>query len=178
MTYSTGQWQPGGRPELAGISRVPDGMLDPRPNAGSPALGTQPIAPPAGYEQVSYIGAFSNSDNWAAGWTALSTYGYFGDLVTTGVGYVAQADGYSLKSYPNPNALGYVRLDVSMPNSESADLNIYDMNGRLVKNVFSGTLVSGAHSITAQVSDLNRGIYLIHFKSNSIDLTQKLILVH
>ncbi|MEZ4896798.1 MAG: hypothetical protein R2806_08185 [Saprospiraceae bacterium] len=68
-------------PELAGISRVPDGMLDPRPNAGSPALGAA-VAAPEGYEQVSYIGAFSNSDNWAAGWTALSTYGYFGDLVT------------------------------------------------------------------------------------------------
>jgi hypothetical protein len=61
-------------PMIGGISYANDGVLDPRPQAGSPAyddvLGGAPMA-------VTYRGAFSGpGDNWADGWTALSTLGY------------------------------------------------------------------------------------------------------
>ncbi len=61
-------------PFLGGVSYTNDGVLDPRPQAGSPVyqdvLAGAPMA-------VNYRGAFSGpSDNWADGWTALSQYGY------------------------------------------------------------------------------------------------------
>ncbi len=72
-------------PKLGGISRDPNGGLDPRLDMGSPALvgaavpGTNEdgtlIKPP-------FRGAFGNEVNWADGWTALADKGYFGDLVT------------------------------------------------------------------------------------------------
>ena len=69
-------------PNIAGISRIPDGQLDPRLNDGSPglSLGATPTDP--FFDAVSYHGAFDNEDNWALGWTALDEKGFFGNLVT------------------------------------------------------------------------------------------------
>ena len=64
-------------PQLRAISYTNNRTLDPRPAAGSPALsGTVQTLSGAGLTQVSYKGAFSDS-NWAAGWTKLWTDGYF-----------------------------------------------------------------------------------------------------
>jgi len=59
-------------PMLRGISRAPNGGLDPRPMPGSPALTTLRVAPSDGfYCDAPYKGAF-DSVNWATDWTALS----------------------------------------------------------------------------------------------------------
>jgi hypothetical protein len=61
-------------PMLAGISRSNDGMLDPRPKAGSPALSTSRTPPADGfYTPAAYKGAF-NKANWAT-WTFLAKAG-------------------------------------------------------------------------------------------------------
>ncbi|MEL7118835.1 MAG: T9SS C-terminal target domain-containing protein, partial [Bacteroidota bacterium] len=72
-------------PTLAGISWDRDGGLDPRLDAGSPALTGAAI--PSSNEDGTLIkppfrGAFGNQLNWADGWTALADNGYFGDLAT------------------------------------------------------------------------------------------------
>jgi len=72
-------------PMLRGISREPNGQLDPRLGAGSPAWGgvsdelksAAEIYPDL--EKVTYRGAFG-SNNWATSWSALDQMGYFGDL--------------------------------------------------------------------------------------------------
>ncbi len=62
-------------PLLGGISRVFGNGLDPRPQAGSPALVATRTPPTDGfYVPVAYKGAFG-ANNWAADWTALSEYG-------------------------------------------------------------------------------------------------------
>lgn len=59
---------------LGPISYNPDGVLDPRPRAGSPVFNNVLAGAPMA---VNYRGAFSGpSDNWADGWTAVSQYGY------------------------------------------------------------------------------------------------------
>ncbi len=66
-------------PRLTSISRTNFGaFLDPRPQAGSPALSDYATTP-AGLTQVSQQGAFgSGRGNWASDWTALSEYGIVG----------------------------------------------------------------------------------------------------
>jgi hypothetical protein len=65
---------------LGGISYEPDGLLDPRPQPGSPVY--ENVLPGAPIE-VNYRGAFSGpEDNWADGWTALSQYGYLKPATT------------------------------------------------------------------------------------------------
>ena len=71
-------------PMLGGISRTATGGLDPRLNAGSPALGGADLLSDPYFDPVPYKGAFGNSDNWASSWTALGEYGFFGDLATQG----------------------------------------------------------------------------------------------
>jgi len=64
-------------PMLTSISRgnTPPYQLDPRPQAGSPALSSPRTPPNNGfYTPVAYKGAFKDL-NWASGWTALSEYG-------------------------------------------------------------------------------------------------------
>ncbi|MFT6000193.1 MAG: hypothetical protein ACI81P_002654, partial [Neolewinella sp.] len=67
---------------IAGISRTDDGGLDPRLNATSGILAGATPSDDDYFDGVSYRGAFGNSENWLQGWTALSEYGYLGDLVT------------------------------------------------------------------------------------------------
>lgn len=67
---------------IAGISRMPDGGLDPRISAEGAALdGGVPNTDDEFFSLVSYRGAFGNRTNWLTGWTALAAYGYLGDLV-------------------------------------------------------------------------------------------------
>ncbi|WCJ59491.1 hypothetical protein NXS98_17520 [Fontisphaera persica] len=69
-------------PMLRGTARnntVPGG-LDPRPQAGSPALTSARTAPNDGfYTPVAYKGAFDANDLWIGGWTALSAYNFLPD---------------------------------------------------------------------------------------------------
>ncbi len=66
-------------PMLGGISRTQDGKLDPTLKDGSPAYGV-PQTDVVGFDVVNYTGAFG-SVNWAAGWTALSSEGFFKEQV-------------------------------------------------------------------------------------------------
>jgi hypothetical protein len=66
-------------PLLRGVSRQPDGGLDPRPMANSPLYGSSLSTPPAGITTVNYRGAFGTT-NWASGWTYLAAANFFGDL--------------------------------------------------------------------------------------------------
>ncbi|MCS1409694.1 MAG: hypothetical protein M2R45_02878 [Verrucomicrobia subdivision 3 bacterium] len=63
-------------PQLRGISRTFDGVLDPRPRATSPALsGTVSVSNDPFFAVVDYKGAFGDV-NWASSWTALGASGY------------------------------------------------------------------------------------------------------
>ncbi|MDP4997145.1 MAG: hypothetical protein NWQ16_13070 [Akkermansiaceae bacterium] len=72
-------------PLLRGISRTPNGGLDPRPANNSPLLGATLAdfpsdAPPGFFEAVDYRGAFETAEscNWLRGWSYLSQAGYLG----------------------------------------------------------------------------------------------------
>jgi hypothetical protein len=72
-------------PLLTGISRTNDPafQLDPRPQAGSPALNSLRVPPNDGfYAAVAWKGAFKDV-NWATDWTALGEYCY---IATAGAG--------------------------------------------------------------------------------------------
>jgi hypothetical protein len=89
-------------PKFVGISRTPNGGLDPRPNLASPLrtskLSSAPAGSPVGFfETVSYRGAFGDS-NWLNGWSYLSQAGYLSGYPDAGSssdssGSFADADG-------------------------------------------------------------------------------------
>jgi hypothetical protein len=64
-------------PLLRGISREAKGLLDPRPELGSPALRSPATIPTNSfYTPARYQGAFSAQYNWLREWTALDQGGF------------------------------------------------------------------------------------------------------
>jgi hypothetical protein len=71
-------------PLLMGVSRGPEGMLDPRPAAGSPALVGPFAEVPQDdfFVQTDYKGAFAPDMNWLVGWTKMYSEGYLAPAPT------------------------------------------------------------------------------------------------
>lgn len=64
-------------PVLAGVSRIADGGLDPRPSGAEVTSNLAEYPSDAFFDAVSYKGAFDPSgDLWVSGWTTLHKYGY------------------------------------------------------------------------------------------------------
>ena len=86
-----------------------------------------------------------------------------------------------LNSYPNP-AREYARIRFTLPSAAATTVNIYDLNGRLVRSLLDEMLPAGDHELTWNLdSDAGRlaarGIYLCELVSgnqqNSIRLVIK-----
>lgn len=67
---------------------------------------------------------------------------------------VAELNGKSFNFYPNP-ASEYVKINSEI--SDEAEVNIYDMTGRCVKNV----RISDVNSATINISDIPEGVYFV-----------------
>ena len=65
----------------------------------------------------------------------------------------------NLKIYPNP-ASSFI--SITSDNNEEAEIKIFDMMGRCVKNVFTDDL----RSKTVNIEDLDKGIYVISIRGN------------
>jgi len=70
-------------PLIGGVSYAQDLGLNPRPQAGSPALSGVDTQGP-GLVTTTYRGAFGRNDNWADGWTALSQMAVMLEATPTG----------------------------------------------------------------------------------------------
>ena len=77
--------------------------------------------------------------------------------------------------YPNPfNPV--VNIDYSLSTSSFINILIYDLNGQIVDNLFSGYKSIGSHSIIWDAAGMSSGIYVILIKSNKKSLNKRLIL--
>lgn len=92
---------------LGGISYTNNAALDPRPGAGSPALGN--AAPQgAGLISTTYRGAFGPNDNWARGWTALDQLGYLARPAPIGLDLsIALVEGSVVVTFPSQAGASY-----------------------------------------------------------------------
>ncbi|PAW88328.1 MAG: hypothetical protein B9S33_04945 [Pedosphaera sp. Tous-C6FEB] len=125
-------------PQLAGISRINDGGLDPRPLAGSPALNpanVKPVTPGGFIVPTDYLGAFGPDNLWIAKWTTLSQYGVM---------------------RPNGNlGQNIVTISGSLTGTNSwSRTNIYHLVGKVyvennaVLNIEAGTIIKGTNDST------------------------------
>jgi len=131
-------------PLLTGISRtnVPAQGLDPRPQAGSPALSSPVSAPDDGfYSPVNYRGAFGANDLWIAGWTFASQ-----------VGLVAPAPaGPQIVTQPTPTLEVYPRQTVTLSVVASGQGTL---SYQWLKN---GTALEGATGAQLTLADVQPG---------------------
>ncbi len=77
------------------------------------------------------------------------------------------------QNYPNPfNPLTTIHF--TLEQSENIILDIHDLNGRRVKQVFSGHLEAGTHNMLLDASSMASGIYLYTLHTKVISLSRKM----
>ena len=80
------------------------------------------------------------------------------------------------QSYPNPfNPTTTISYQIKQ--YSNIDINIYDINGRLVENLFNGFKSAGNYSIDWIANGIPSGVYFLNMNANSFSSTQKLMLV-
>lgn len=79
-----------------------------------------------------------------------------------------------LSLYPNP-ASSFTNLNFELAESQYIKANIYDMSGRLVK-IVNIEAHQGNNTVHLNCDNLNTGTYIINLKSESLNLTSKLII--
>ncbi len=144
-------------PSIAGISRIPDGQLDPRLNAGSPALSVGDTPTDPFFDPVFYHGAFDNENNWALGWTALDEKGFFGNLVTPIQGETicvqdGDLEGGATYFWTKENTYcldGYVYLEAGGVLNIEAGTTIYGMESPTTNDAASALIIARGAQIFA-----------------------------
>ena len=119
---------------------------------------------------VMHVGAF------------LHDYMYdIGEITITGTG-LAGSEGPSAalsldRPCPNP-VTENASLGFSVPFSGNVEITVYDVSGRMVETILSGSVESGSHSVTwAPGSDIASGVYFIRLTTDGGILTQQAMVI-
>jgi hypothetical protein len=80
----------------------------------------------------------------------------------------------NISMYPNPVTLN-ATLSFSLPVSGDAKIKVYDVNGKLVKNVDISYLSKGLHTYNLDCSLVKTGTYIIQIVSGTETATTKFI---
>ncbi|MCX6641161.1 MAG: right-handed parallel beta-helix repeat-containing protein [bacterium] len=81
-----------------------------------------------------------------------------------------------VNAYPNPfNST--TAISFYLPQTEAVKLTIYDVSGRLVKNLHDGTLDVGKHEFLFDAANLSSGIYLCKLRSDNYTACHKIVLL-
>jgi hypothetical protein len=79
--------------------------------------------------------------------------------------------------YPNPSNGGTVSFNFSLQRGGPVDISIYDITGKLVRNVRNGEFYSiGQHTIPISTGNLSEGVYMIQLTGKNFQASEKLII--
>ncbi len=76
--------------------------------------------------------------------------------------------------FPNP-AADQITIEYDITRSSDITIGVYDVNGRLIQNLFSGTRAGGIHQMQVDVSTIPSGTYIINMYSQYGKLEETLI---
>ncbi len=94
-------------------------------------------------------------------------------VVSTGIGQVVKGN-YSLSVFPNP-AQNQLSVDLNFKDSEKATLAITDMLGKVCYSQDLGSLISGTHRITVDISKFTSGTYFVTLNGTKGNATTKFV---
>ena len=88
-------------------------------------------------------------------------------------------DSFSLNGvvniYPNPSS-EYVTISISLKEAAQVKMNIYDLNGKIVKSILNEEISAGSFIKTWNRSNVASGIYILEIDANGRKHNSKLIL--
>ena len=147
-------------PGIGGISRQPNGGLDPRVDASGVAWNGAVALEDPFFDDVSYRGAFGNAENWADRWTALASMGFFGSLVSSVDDPQLGSVDEKMKIYPNPVRDEFT-IDFELDSDIKLGVKLFDISGQEIMTIRTPeNYYRGIHSVTANLSQLKSGIYI------------------
>ena len=146
-------------PIMGGISREPNGGLDPRVAFGPALNGDVTVQGNDFFDAVTYKGAFDNDTNWALNWTALSDNGYFADLVSSTNDPLTVID-ETISVYPNP-AVDFTTVSFDVESTQSLTVQVIDMMGKVVSTTSTQTYGAGTQTQEINTADLQKGVYVV-----------------
>jgi hypothetical protein len=83
---------------------------------------------------------------------------------------------YSLAVYPNPFNPS-TNLEFALPKAGHVNVNVYDVSGRLVREVVSEAFNAGYHSVNFNGTGLPSGLYFARVSADNFVATKKLMLL-
>ena len=106
--------------------------------------------------------------------SAPAGYWKFDVLINVGIAENNQRSITYGSPFPNP-AKNFASVSIIAQQVLFASIDIVDVTGRLVRNVFSGSLNTGEKYFSVDVRNLSPGIYFLELKSNGLMQTRKLV---
>ncbi|NCP45559.1 MAG: T9SS type A sorting domain-containing protein [Flavobacteriales bacterium] len=82
---------------------------------------------------------------------------------------------YHFKAFPNP-AKESILIDFQSLKKEQITINLKDINGKIVKQIYNGNIEKGNNHIFLSLSEFSNGIYFLEMRINNHTKTEKLII--
>ena len=120
-----------------------------------------------------FRGAYAG-DGVNAGWTLALEIRPTPEGTTTATHDVIGENDFLGMVFPNP-VTDLLELNISTYAPSDVEISLLDIEGRLVKGLYTGGLESGKNSIPVYVGDVPRGFYLVKVESKFGILTRKML---
>ena len=166
--------------EFSGYVEVPasDYTIGIAPTGGeSIADFVAPLSGLGGGSAVVFASGFLSGDDPAFGVFAALEDGTVLGLESGSLSVIEFAEDFKLNpTYPNPfNPNTTISFEVNQYSDIA--VNIYDINGKVVENLFSGFKSAGNYSIDWKANNLPSGVYFVNVNTESFTATQKITLL-
>ncbi len=92
--------------------------------------------------------------------------------MTVGIAEASSVNGFNV--YPNP-VTDFATINVNLEIATKVIVNVYDITGKMVMNLFDAQMSAGQNSLQIDASKLNAGIYFISMQSKTANKTLKLV---
>jgi hypothetical protein len=79
--------------------------------------------------------------------------------------------------YPNPIINSHLNITFNVPHEDVVKLDIVDVSGKTVSNIFEGNFKPGRYHIAWNISTLNSGIYYIRLQASEQVKTQQIMVI-
>jgi len=95
------------------------------------------------------------------------------DFITP-VNEVNEIQEFQLHSFPNPSTTA-TTISYHIPNNNQVQLQLYDLNGRLIETIFNQKQGQGNYQVRVPTDHLSKGIYFCKLQSDKHQIHHKII---
>jgi hypothetical protein len=123
-------------------------------------------------EASTYLETDENpANNSVSGWlTVIKPAYWYRNIAGDGVPIYFEL----FKPVPNP-VINDLSISYALPNPSRVEIAIYNINGRLVKNLISETRAAGTYHLNTDCQKLGNGVYIVKMKAGKFEAIEKFV---